>query len=207
VAADSRYREFLEPRLTVYLPAAQPTGPWGPGYLLIRTERPFAPLVSGLRQAAREVHPDLDLVNAAPLESVLDQPLARPRFNAGVLLLFSGIAVTLTAVGLYGLTSFVVVQRRREVGIRLALGAESRQIVRLFLRRGMAPVLAGAAAGVAIALAGTRVLASVLHGVRPTDPTAFVPAIAGFTLIALGSIVVATRRAAGTDPSIVLRTD
>jgi putative ABC transport system permease protein len=207
VAADARYREFLEPRLTVYLPARQPTGPWGPGYVLIRTERPFATLVPSLRQAAREVHLDLDLVNDAPLESVLDQPLARPRFNAGVLLLFSSIAVTLTAVGLYGLTSFVVVQRRREVGIRLALGAESRQIVGLFLRRGMAPVLAGAAAGVVIALAGTRVLASVLHGVGPTDPTAFVAAVAGFTLIALAAILVATRRAAATDPSIALRTD
>jgi ABC-type antimicrobial peptide transport system permease subunit len=124
-----------------------------------------------------------------------------------VLLLFSSIAVTLTAVGLYGLTSFVVVQRRREVGIRLALGAESRQIVGLFLRRGMAPVLAGGATGLFIALAGTRVLASVLHGVGPTDPTAFVAAIAGFTLVALAAILVATRRAPGMDPLTALRTE
>ena len=207
VAADTRYREFLEPRLTVYLPAKQPTGPWGTGYLLIRTAHPFGTLVPSLRQAAREVHPDFDLVNAAPLESVLDRPLARPRFNAGVLLFFSVIAVTLTAVGLYGLTSFVVVQRRREVGIRLALGAESRQIVGLFLRRGMAPVLAGAVVGVVIALSGARLLASVLHGVGPTDPTAFAAAVAGFTLVALTAILIATRRAAKTDPMIALRAD
>ena len=120
---------------------------------LIRTAGPFGGMVPALRQAARAVHPDFDLVNASPMQSVLDKPLARPRFNAGVLLFFSVIAVTLTAVGLYGFTAFVVAQRRREVGIRLALGAESRQIVGLFLRRGMLPVLLGAAAGVGIALA------------------------------------------------------
>ena len=108
---------------------------------------------------------------------VLDRPLARPRFNAGVLLLFSVIAVTLTAVGLYGLTAYVVAQRRREVGIRLALGAESRQIVGLFLRRGMLPVLLGAAAGVCISLLGGRVMSSLVYGVATTDAAALVGAV------------------------------
>jgi ABC-type antimicrobial peptide transport system permease subunit len=133
--------------------------------------------------------------------------LARPRFNAGVLLFFSGIAVTLTAIGLYGLTSFVVVQRRREVGIRRALGAESRQIVGLFLHRGMAPVLAGAAAGVGIALAGGQVLSSLVYGVATTDSLAIVGAVVVFTLVALGAILVATRGAARTDPMVALRAD
>jgi predicted permease len=205
VVADTRYRDFLDPRPSVYVPAKQQSS--GSGYLLIRTAQPFGGIVPTLRQAAREVHPDFDLVNASPIQAALDQPLARPRFNAGVLLFFSGIAVTLTAIGLYGLTSFVVVQRRREVGIRRALGAESRQIVGLFLRRGMAPVLAGAAAGVGIALAGGQVLSSLVHGVATTDSFAIVGAVVVFTLVALCAILIATRGAARTDPMVALRAD
>ena len=205
VVAESRYRDFLTPRPTVYVPALQQ--PWGSGYLLIRTTGPFGGMVPALRQAARAVHPDFDLVNASPMQSVLDKPLARPRFNAGVLLFFSGIAVTLTAVGLYGLTAFVVAQRRREVGIRLALGAESRQIVGLFLRRGMLPVLLGAAAGICIALVGGRVMASLLYGVAATDVAAIGGAVVIFTLVALAAILVATRGAARTDPMVVLRAE
>jgi putative ABC transport system permease protein len=205
VVAESRYRDFLTPRPTVYVPASQQ--PWGRGYLLIRTAGPFGGMIPALRQVARAVHPDFDLVNAAPMESVLDRPLARPRLNAGVLLFFSGIAVTLTAVGLYGLTAFVVAQRRREVGIRLALGAESRQIVGLFLRRGMLPVLLGGAAGVGIALVGGRVMASLLYGVATTDAAAIGGAVVIFTLVALAAILVATRGAARTDPMVVLRAE
>ena len=205
VVAESRYREFLTPRPTVYVPASQQ--PWGSGYLLIRTAGPFGGMVPALRQAARAVHPDFDLVNASSMQSVLDRPLARSRFNAGVLLFFSVIAVTLTAVGLYGLTAFVVAQRRREVGIRLALGAESRQIVGLFLRRGMLPVLLGAAAGVGIALAGGRVMASLLYGIATSDAAAIGGAVVIFTFVALAAILVATRGAARTDPMVALRAE
>ena len=205
VVADTRYRDFLDPRPSVYLPKEQQEV--GSGWLLIRTARPFGGLIPALRQAAREIHPDFDLVNAAPMRAALDQPLARPRFNAGVLLFFAIVAVTLTAVGLYGLTSFIVVQRRREVGIRRALGAETRQIVGLFLRRGMLPVLIGAACGLAISLAGGRVLASVLYGVAATDPAAIVGAVAGFTLVALAAILMATSGAARADPMVALRAE
>jgi putative ABC transport system permease protein len=205
VAADSRYREFLHPRPTVYVPAEQQD--IGRGWVLIRTAQPFGDLIPSLRASAREIHPDLDLVNAAPMTAALDQPLARPRFNAGVLLFFAVVSVMLTAVGLYGLTTFLVVQRRREVGIRRALGAEGRQIVGLFLRRGMIPVLIGAAAGVGIALAGGKVLASVVYGVGVTDTAAIAGGVAGFVVIALVAILVATRGAAKIDPMVALRTD
>lgn len=205
VVGDSRYRNFLNPRATVYVPAAQQ--PWGAGYVLVRTSTPFVAMVPALRQIAREIHPDLDLVNAAPMARVLDQPLARPRFNAGVLLLFSLAAVTLTAVGLYGLTAFVVAQRRREVGIRMALGAEARQIIGLFLRRGMFPVFAGAALGLGVALATRRVMASLVYGVATTDAAALAGAVVGFVLIALAAILTASRSAARTDPMVVLRAE
>jgi hypothetical protein len=205
VAAESRYRDFLTPRPTVYVPATQQ--PWGRGYLVIRTAGPFGGMVPALREAARAVHPDFDLVNASPMQSVLDKPLARPRFNAGVLLFFSVVAVTLTAVGLYGLTAFVVAQRRREVGIRLALGAGPGQIVGLFLRRGMVPVLLGAAFSVSIALAGGRALSSLVYGVATSDAVAIGGAVVIFTFVALAAILVATRGAARTDPMVVLRAE
>ena len=205
VVADTRYRDFLDPRASVYVPAKQQT--WGSGWLLIRTGQPLGEIAPALREAAREVHPDLVLVNFSPMETVLDGPLARPRFNAGVLLFFSAVAVILTAFGLYGLTAFVVVQRRREVGIRRALGAESRQIVALFLRRGMLPVLLGAVAGVGIALVGGRIMSSLVFGIAPTDPVAILGAVVSFTLIALAAILVATRGAARTDPMAVLRAE
>ena len=205
VAADSRYRDFLNPRPTVYVPAGQQ--PFGSGYLLIRTAGAFGGMILALRHAARAVHPDLDLVNPSPMEVVLDQPLARPRFNAAVLLFFSFVAVTLTAVGLYGLTAFVVAQRRREVGIRLALGAESRQIVALFLRRGMLPVLLGAVAGVCLAIVGGRVMSALVFGVATTDAAAIGGAVVIFTLVALAAVLVPTRGAARTDPMVVLRTE
>jgi putative ABC transport system permease protein len=205
VVADTRYRDFLDPRASVYVPARQQ--PWEPGWLLIRTGQPLREVVPALREAAREVHPDLALVNVSPMEMLLDGPLARPRFNAGVLLFFSAVAVVLTAFGLYGLTAFVVVQRRREVGIRRALGAESRQIVGLFLRRGMLPVLLGAVAGVCIALVGGRIMSSLVFGIAPTDPVAILGAVASFTLIALAAILVATRGAARADPMTVLRAE
>ena len=205
IVADTRYRDFLNPRASVYVPAKQQ--PWGPGYLLIRTRQPLGEVVPALREAAREVHPDLTLVNSSPMETVLDGPLARPRFNAGVLLFFSAVAVVLTAFGLYGLTAFVVVQRRREVGIRRALGAESRQIVGLFLRRGMLPVFLGAVAGVGIALVGGRIMSSLVFGIAPTDPVAILTAVASFTLIALAAILIATRGAARADPMTVLRAE
>ena len=110
-------------------------------------------------------------------------------------------------MGLYGLTAFVVAQRRREVGIRLALGAESRQIVALFLHRAMLPVLVGAAVGVCIASVGGRVMASLIYGVATTDAAALVGAVGLFTLIALASVFVATAGAARTDPAVVLRAD
>ena len=205
VAADTRYRDFLDPRPTVYVPAKQQS--WGSGWLLLRTRQPVGQLVPALREAARQVHPDFTLVNVSPVATVLDGPLARPRFNAGVLLFFSAVAVTLTALGLYGLTAFVVVQRRREVGIRRALGAESRQIVGLFLRRGMLPVLLGAVAGVSIALVGGRIMSSLVFGIAPTDPVAILGAVVSFTLIALAAILVATRGAAHVDPMTVLRAE
>jgi putative ABC transport system permease protein len=122
-----------------------------------------------------------------------------------VLLAFGGIAVLLAAIGLYGLVGFIVAQRTREVGIRLAVGAQPRQIVTMFLKRGLAPVAAGCAIGIVAVLTGGRLLTSVLYGVTARDPVAIVGAVLGFTLVATTAALIPARRAAERDPAAALR--
>jgi hypothetical protein len=203
VANDMRYREVLQLRPTVYVPVTQQTSI--PTFLVVRSDLPLDALVPTLRQEIRAVDPDLGLVNASPLTALLARPLAQPRFNAGVLLAFGGVAVLLAAIGLYGLVSFIVAQRTREVGIRLAVGAQPRQIIAMFLRRGLAPVAAGCAIGVAAVFAGGRLLSSVLYGVTARDPVAIIGAVLGFTLVAMAAALVPARRAAERDPASALR--
>lgn len=203
IASDTRYREFREPRPNIYVPVGQQGGV--PQVLVVRSRVALASLLPALRREVRAVDADLDVVDASSMAALLARPLAQPRFNAGVLLAFAIVSVLLAAIGLYGLVSFAVTQRAREIGIRLAVGAQRAQIVTLFLRRGLAPLLAGCVIGVIAVLAGGRVLSSVLYGVTARDPVAIVGAVAGFALVATAAILIPLRRAAETDPSSALR--
>jgi len=203
VVNDSRYRELLQLRPTVYVPVHQQ--PWIPTYLIVRSRLSLDALSRALRQEVRAVDPDLGVVNASMVTALLDRPLAQPRFNAGVLLAFGAVAVLLAAIGLYGLVSFAVAQRTREIGIRLAVGAQPRQIVTLFLKRGLAPVAAGCVIGIIAVLAGGRLVSSLLYGVTPSDPVAIIGAVVGFTLVAVMAALIPARRAAGSDPAAALR--
>jgi putative ABC transport system permease protein len=203
MASDARYRDVLQLRPTVYVPVGQQASI--ATFLVVRSNLPLDALVRTLRQEIRAVDSDLGLVNASPMTALLARPLAQPRFNAGVLLAFGGIAVLLAAIGLYGLVSFIVAGRTREVGIRLAVGAQPRQIVTMFLRRGLAPVAAGCAIGVVAVLAGGRLLSSVLYGVTARDPVAIVGAVLGFMLVAMTAALIPARRAAESDPAAALR--
>jgi putative ABC transport system permease protein len=203
IVNDTRYRELLQLRPTVYVPVHQQ--PSIPTYLILRSRLPLAALSRALRQEVRAVDPDLDVVNASPVTAVLARPLAQPRFNAGVLLAFAIVAVLLAVIGLYGLVSFTVAQRAREVGIRLAVGAQPRQIVAMFLKRGLAPVAAGCAVGIVAVSAGGRLVSSLLYDVTANDPVAITSAVLGFTLVAVVAALIPARRAAGSDPAAALR--
>jgi putative ABC transport system permease protein len=203
VANDTRYRDVLQLRPSVYVPVGQQS--WIPTFLVVRSNLPLDALARAMRREVRDVDPDLGVVNAAPLGDLLARPLAQPRFNAGVLLTFGAIAVLLAGIGLYGLVSFIVAQRTREVGIRLAIGAQPRQIVTLILQRGLVPVAVGTVLGIALVLAGGRLVSSLLYGVTPRDPVAIGGAVLGFTVVAVVAALVPARRAAGSDPSTALR--
>jgi ABC-type antimicrobial peptide transport system permease subunit len=131
----------------------------------------------------------------------------RPRVNALVLGGFALSALALAAIGIYGVIAYGVVQRTRELGIRLALGAGAGRVIRLVIRQGMAPVFVGITFGLAGALAGGRVLRSLLFGVGATDPIAFGAVTLFLVIVAFAATWLPARRAARSDPMTALRAD
>lgn len=133
--------------------------------------------------------------------------MARPRFNATILVLFAGAALLLASVGVYGVMAYLVSFRLREIGIRLALGADARCVLGLVLGQGARLGAAGAATGIAAALALTRLMRSLLFGVSPTDPVILSAVAVAIMAAALAAAFVPARRASSVDPMIVLRSE
>jgi ABC-type antimicrobial peptide transport system permease subunit len=141
------------------------------------------------------------------LGGVVADSVANRRFEMDLLLLFAASALLLAALGVYGVVTYSVVQRQREIGLRLALGAQRANIYRLILRDGLLPVLAGAAAGIAIAFASARLVASLLYEVSPYDPGIVAGAV--FVLMVVGTVacLLPARRAAMVEPMEALRSE
>jgi putative ABC transport system permease protein len=189
-----------------YLPVAQAPERWM--VLVVRTEarNPLA-LGPGVRQAVASLDPDLALSELSTMEQRIAGVTARPRVSVIVLGGFAVTALLLAALGIYGVVSYGVLQRTRELGIRMALGAGRGAVLSMVLRQGMTPVVAGLAAGVAVAWAAARVLRSLLFEVGTTDPVTFL----AVTLFLSGSALLAcylpARRAARADPVTALRAE
>jgi ABC-type antimicrobial peptide transport system permease subunit len=132
---------------------------------------------------------------------------AEPLFQARLLALFSGLALLLAAIGIYGVLAYSVAERRREIGIRVALGARAGDVSRIVLRRTLALALPGVALGVVGALAATRVLERLLFGVKPNDPLTLVSVVVLLAAVALVAALVPARRAARVDPMLALRAE
>jgi len=175
--------------------------------LLIRASSDPSQYISALRQAMREVEPNQAVAEIQPLEQVLADSIAPQRFRAILLSLFALVAVLMAGLGIYGVMNYAVAQRIREIGIRLALGAGARDVLRLIVREGMTLVLLGLAIGLAAALALTRLLKSLLFGVSATDPLTFVAIALLLLLVALLACWIPARRATKVDPMVVLRTE
>jgi len=133
--------------------------------------------------------------------------LALPRFNAIALTIFAALASLLAAVGLFGVLSYTVARRTKEIGVRVALGALDGDVCALVVRQGMLPALAGLVAGCIIALFASRVLASLLYGVAPRDALAFAAAALVLTVTALTACYIPARRATRIDPMTALRSE
>jgi len=140
-----------------------------------------------------------------PMSDFINANTAEPRFQARLLAAFSLLALILSAVGIYGVLAYSVTQRTHEIGIRMALGAESADVLRMVLRRTLILAAAGIALGTAGALALTRVLSKFLFEVKPTDPATFIAVAALLAGVALLAGAIPARRAADVDPMVALR--
>ena len=175
--------------------------------LIVRTDGDPARLVGPVRAAIREILPQQPILQIVPMQEKVDAAAGTPRFFTTLVSVFGALALMLAAVGLYGVVAYGVRQREREIGVRVALGATSAQVVGLMLRRGMAPVLVGLAVGIPLALLTTRLLRSLLYEVSASDPLTFVGVAALLAAVALVASWVPSRRAASVDPTVTLRAD
>ncbi len=173
--------------------------------LLARAAADPSGCVSALRQALRELEPHQAVADIKPLTQVLADSIAPQRFRATLLSLFALVAVLLAGLGIYGVMNYSVSQRAREIGVRMALGAEKRDVLLLALRQGLTLAFLGVALGVAASLALTRLMKTLLFGVSATDPLTFAGVALSLTFIALLACYVPARRATKVDPMIALR--
>lgn len=189
--------------MQIYLPDAQMPTPFMT--LVIHTSSDPEALISAVRNSISEMDKDLATFNIATMEQLLADSISLRRFSTLLLILFAGVALILAAVGIYGVISYSVTQRTHEIGVRLALGANRRDIIRLVVRQGMAITLAGVGIGLTATFALTRVIESLLFNVSATDPATFIIIPVALTLVALGACLVPARRAAKVDPMVALR--
>lgn len=175
--------------------------------LLVRSSAAPAVIVNGARAAIKETDADLPVFDVKTMTDALAESVSQPRFYAILLASFAGIALVIAALGIYGVISYTVNQRTRELGIRIALGAQRQRVLRLVIRQGMALSLIGVVVGLVFAYVLTRVIASMLFGVAAADPLTFATVTAIFVGIAWMASYLPARRAATVDPIIAMRAE
>ena len=190
-------------RPLVYVPFAQ--RPFNISYVVVKTDGDPAPFVPAIRAAVRSVDPDQPIYDVHTLEDRIGMSVGQERFNALLLAMFSGLALLLAAIGLYGVLSYSVAQRTHEMGVRLALGADARDVVGRVMREGATLIMTGLLIGVAGATALTGLLEGLLFGVSPLDPRIHLVVATVLTLVALAACWIPARRAARVDPLVALR--
>jgi len=173
--------------------------------VVIRSTVEPASLAPSLRQAVADVNRSVPVSDIKTMEHIVSESVTQPRFNLFLLGLFSGIALLLSAAGIYGVTAYAVTQRTQELGIRLALGAQVRDILKMILGQGMIVIGIGLVIGLAAAFALTRLMRSLLFGVGESDPVTFGAITLVLLFVALVACYIPARRAAKVDPLIALR--
>jgi len=174
-------------------------------YLTVRTAGDPLSMVAAVRQAVAAVERELPVSDVMTMAHRIANSTSRTKFVAVLLALFAVLALVLAVTGMYGLIAYSVAQRTREIGIRMALGAQSSQVLRLTLRQGMRLVVIGGVIGVAAALALTRLMRSLLYEVSAADPLTFIAVVVLLALAALAACYLPARRAARIDPMVALR--
>ncbi|MGB6729356.1 MAG: ABC transporter permease [Terracidiphilus sp.] len=204
MAADVK-NQGLEEKSQPQLYLSFPQIPWGNMHLLVRTNVPPMEVASAVRAQIAEVDKDQAVTGVQTVDDLLDTSRAQPRFTMVLMGVFAATALVLAMIGIYGVLSYTVAQRRQEFGIRMALGAERAEILRLVLREGLALTLVGIGAGLAAALLLTRLAASLLYQVGAHDPVTFVVAPTVFLAVALAASYLPARRATRVNPVEAMR--
>jgi ABC-type antimicrobial peptide transport system permease subunit len=172
--------------------------------MVVRSAGAPEALIQSIRSTLQPLDPRARIA-ITPVSEGLEQQIAEPRTLATLAGALAFIALTLAVVGLYGVTAFVTSERTQEIGVRMALGADGRDVMRLLLGDSLRPVMFGLLAGVVVALLAARAFAGALFGVPPADPLAFGAAILVLGAAATGAVIFPTRRASSVDPASVLR--
>jgi len=173
--------------------------------LVVRASGDPRALAGSLSGAIHRIDPDLPVAKVATLQTLVDDTMAQPRFSMLLMVMFGALALMLASVGIYGVVSFGVAQRTREIGIRMALGAERGEVFGMILRQGARLAGWGVVVGLAVAFAVTRLMRALLYGVEPFDPPTFVAVPVLLIAIALVACYVPARRAMRVDPMVALR--
>jgi putative ABC transport system permease protein len=173
--------------------------------LVVRTFGAPLDLAPAARSAVLAIDPDQPIYNVMTMEQRLSDSIAARRFQSLLFGIFAAVALIIAAVGVYGVFSYVVSQRSREIGIRMALGAQPLDILKMILRQGTVVTLTGALVGLTASFALTRVTKSLLFGVSATDPATFAAIALLIATIALGACYLPARRATKVDPMIALK--
>jgi len=204
----SRENQNLQAQL--YLPLWQvPDRFWsllqnGSGYVA-RLAGGVPDVTDSLRQAAEKVESSAVLYNVRPMEEIVSRSISKQRLTMFLLTAFSALALVLSSVGIYGVISYLTGQRTHEIGVRVALGASSSDVLRMVLGEGMRITLIGVAIGLAAAFGLTRLITTIIYGVGATDPITFAAVAILLSAIALFACYIPARRAMRVDPMIALR--
>jgi ABC-type antimicrobial peptide transport system permease subunit len=201
VVRDAKYsdhREEIGP--IIFFPAAQNPSGMEPMAFAVRTAGDPITMIPAIREAVRQIDRNLPLSRFTTVNAQADERLVQERLFARLTSFFGMLALLLAGIGLYGVMAYTVTQRTREIGVRMALGARAADVLRLFIRQGMALVVIGVAMGLAGAFALTRLVSSFLFDVSPTDPATFAGVALLLALIALFACWLPARRAAKVDP-------
>lgn len=206
IVGDVKYEGLASPASTAYyLPLSQSA--WSGMHAVIRASGNPELLAASMRAVVRSVDPDLPVRDLETMDALMAGAAARPRFHTIVAVAIGVLGLVLAAFGIYSVVAYGGAQRRREFGVRLALGATRQHVWTLMIREGLGMAAVGTAVGLASALASTRWLSSLLYEVGPRDPVAFVALVAIFFLVTLVASLAPARRAMRVDPLIALRAE
>ncbi|MCA1558441.1 MAG: ABC transporter permease, partial [Acidobacteria bacterium] len=204
VVADVRNLELnTEPTPEIYTSYLQ--DPFANMSYVVRSQVEPESLVPAVREAVRQVDKAQPVADIKEMEQIVSAASAQPRFNTLLLGIFASLALLLAAAGIYGVMSYAVTQRTHEIGVRVALGAQGKDVLRLIIGHGLKLTLIGLALGLVCAVVMTRIMATLLYGVKPTDPWTFTAGALLFIVVALLACYVPARRATKIDPLIALR--